>query len=87
MLGNGIEGPVSEVSVADATAALEKVQSACVQGIQAQLIDVEADLSPSARHFYHVVGLPGTAIKESSARVRGNRAVLKGGSQSQPRKA
>ena len=49
---------------------LLKVQSACVQGIQAQLIDVEVDLSPSARHFYHVVGLPDTAIKESSERVR-----------------
>ena len=49
---------------------LLKVQSACVLGIDAQLIDVEVDLSPSSKHYYHVVGLPDTAIRESSERVR-----------------
>ncbi len=49
---------------------LLKIQSACVFGIQAELIDVEVDLSPSKQHRYHVVGLPDTAIKESSERVR-----------------
>ncbi len=49
---------------------LLKIQSASVFGIQAQLIDVEVDLSPSDRQRYNVVGLPDAAVKESSERVR-----------------
>ncbi|HSR67398.1 MAG TPA: YifB family Mg chelatase-like AAA ATPase [Acidobacteriota bacterium] len=49
---------------------LLKIQSAYVEGIQAQLIDVEVDYSVSAKPRYHVVGLPDTAIRESGERVR-----------------
>ncbi|HSR51245.1 MAG TPA: YifB family Mg chelatase-like AAA ATPase [Acidobacteriota bacterium] len=49
---------------------LLKIQSAYVEGIQAQLIDVEVDYSTSPKPRYHVVGLPDTAIRESGERVR-----------------
>jgi magnesium chelatase family protein len=49
---------------------LMKVNSASVLGIQAQMIDVEVDLSVADRFYYHVVGLPDTAIKESGKRVK-----------------
>ncbi|MFZ0430760.1 MAG: YifB family Mg chelatase-like AAA ATPase [Acidobacteriota bacterium] len=49
---------------------LMKVKSASVLGIQAQIIDVEVDLSPAPGFCYHVVGLPDTAIKESGKRVQ-----------------
>lgn len=49
---------------------LLKVQSASVVGIQAQLIDIEVDLSLRRGRKYHVVGLPDAAIKESGERVR-----------------
>ena len=49
---------------------LMKVKSASVLGIQAQIIDVEVDLSVAAGFCYHVVGLPDTAIKESGKRVQ-----------------
>jgi len=49
---------------------LLKVQSASVMGVEAQLVDVEVDLMVAERHYYHVVGLPDTAIKESGKRVR-----------------
>ena len=49
---------------------LLKVHSASVLGIEAQLIDIEVDLSLRRGKKYHVVGLPGTAIKESGERVR-----------------
>ncbi|GAB4254355.1 MAG: YifB family Mg chelatase-like AAA ATPase [Acidobacteriota bacterium] len=48
---------------------LLKVTSASVLGIEAQLIDVEVDLSVGAKLQYHVVGLPDTAVKESGKRV------------------
>jgi len=43
---------------------LLKVQSASVLGIEAQIIDVEVDLSLHRGRKYHVVGLPDVAIKE-----------------------
>ena len=49
---------------------LLKVHSAFVLGIEAQMIDVEVDLSVSEKPQYHVVGLPDTAIKESGKRVQ-----------------
>ena len=49
---------------------LLKVHSASVLGIQAELIDIEVDLSVASKPSYHVVGLPDTAIKESGERVR-----------------
>ena len=49
---------------------LLKVQSASVLGIEAQIIDVEVDLSLHRGRKYHVVGLPDVAIKESGERVR-----------------
>lgn len=49
---------------------LLKVHSASVLGIQAQLIDVEVDLTMASRRLYHVVGLPDAAIKESEKRVQ-----------------
>ena len=49
---------------------LLKVHSASVLGIQAQMIDIEVDLSLRKDHGYHVVGLPDAAIKESGERVR-----------------
>jgi magnesium chelatase family protein len=49
---------------------LMKVKSASVLGIQAQIIDVEVDLSVASGFCYHVVGLPDTAIKESGKRVQ-----------------
>ncbi|HLV02175.1 MAG TPA: YifB family Mg chelatase-like AAA ATPase [Acidobacteriota bacterium] len=49
---------------------LLKVHSASVLGIQAQMVDVEVDISASDRMLYHVVGLPDTAIKESGKRVQ-----------------
>ena len=49
---------------------LLKVHSASVLGIQAQMIDIEVDLSIRSDKKYHVVGLPDAAIKESGERVR-----------------
>jgi len=49
---------------------LLKVTSASVLGIDAQLIDVEVDLSVGAGLHYHVVGLPDAAVKESGKRVQ-----------------
>jgi magnesium chelatase family protein len=49
---------------------LLKVHSASVLGIEAQLIDIEVDLSLRRGKKYHVVGLPDTAVKESGERVR-----------------
>ncbi|MDA2924084.1 YifB family Mg chelatase-like AAA ATPase [Acidobacteria bacterium AH-259-L09] len=49
---------------------LLKVHSASVLGIEAQIIDIEVDLSLRRGRKYHVVGLPDTAIKESGERVR-----------------
>ena len=49
---------------------LLKVHSASVLGIQAQIIDIEVDLSLRLGQKYNVVGLPDAAIKESGERVR-----------------
>ncbi len=49
---------------------LLKVHSASVLGIQAEILDIEVDLSVSVKPRYQVVGLPDTAIKESGDRVK-----------------
>ncbi|WNQ13717.1 YifB family Mg chelatase-like AAA ATPase [Paenibacillus aurantius] len=46
-----------------------KVWSACVHGIDAQLIEVEADIS-SGLPQVNLVGLPDSAVRESAERVR-----------------
>ncbi|MBI4446922.1 MAG: ATP-binding protein [Acidobacteria bacterium] len=49
---------------------LLKIHSASVLGIQAQIIDIEVDISIRHGPKYNVVGLPDPAIKESGERVR-----------------
>ena len=49
---------------------LLKVHSASLLGIEAQLIDIEVDLSLRRGRKYQVVGLPDTAVRESGERVR-----------------
>jgi magnesium chelatase family protein len=49
---------------------LLKVHSAAVLGVQAQMIDIEVDMTVAVGQYYHVVGLPDTAIKESEKRVK-----------------
>lgn len=46
-----------------------KVLSACVQGIDGQMIDIEVDLSNGLPQFT-IVGLPDSAVRESIERVR-----------------
>lgn len=46
-----------------------KVYSACVQGIDGTIVEVEVDLSRGLPQF-HIVGLPDSSIKESAERVR-----------------
>ncbi|MBM3791806.1 MAG: hypothetical protein FJW35_15845, partial [Acidobacteria bacterium] len=49
---------------------LFRVQSAAVFGIQAYPISVEVDLSSGSRLDFMTVGLPDTAVRESSQRVK-----------------
>ncbi len=49
---------------------LLKVHSASVLGIEAEILDIEVDLSLHSKSIYHVVGLPDAAVKESGERVR-----------------
>src|SRR5215467_6068370 len=51
---------------------LYKTRSAAVYGIDANIIDVEVDVSPvqSAEDHFHTVGLPDAAVRESRDRVR-----------------
>jgi magnesium chelatase family protein len=51
---------------------LAKVLSAAVYGIDANLIDVEVDLSGTVAEEdrFHTVGLPDAAVRESRDRVR-----------------
>jgi magnesium chelatase family protein len=46
-----------------------KILSAAIVGLDAELVEVEADISPGLSHFT-VVGLPDTAVQESRERVR-----------------
>lgn len=46
-----------------------KVMSACLAGIEGVLVEVETDIS-SGLPFFQVVGLPDSAIRESTERVR-----------------
>ncbi|MBN1326176.1 YifB family Mg chelatase-like AAA ATPase [Candidatus Falkowbacteria bacterium] len=47
-----------------------KVISAAIIGLDCEKVEVEADLFPSFRDPFIVVGLPDTAVKESKERVR-----------------
>ncbi len=49
---------------------LAKIFSAAIWGIDANLIDVEVDLSPHGLPIFSVVGLPDLAVKESKDRLR-----------------
>lgn len=46
-----------------------KILSAAIVGLDAELVEVEADISPGLSHFT-VVGLPDMAVQESRERVR-----------------
>src|SRR5579859_997883 len=50
---------------------LFKTQSAAVYGIDANIIEVEVDVSPSRdpKENFQTVGLPDTAVKESRQRI------------------
>ncbi|MDO9399831.1 MAG: YifB family Mg chelatase-like AAA ATPase [bacterium] len=47
-----------------------KILSAAVTGLDAELIEVEADTSSGPLGFFSIVGLPDTAVSESRERVR-----------------
>ena len=47
---------------------LSKVFSAALLGLDAQIIEVETDVSYGLRHF-EIVGLPDKAVEESKERV------------------
>jgi len=46
-----------------------KILSAAIVGLDAELVEVEADISPGLSHFT-IVGLPDVAVQESRERVR-----------------
>ena len=48
---------------------LEKLESSCVIGIDAYLVDVEVDIANGLPGF-SIVGLPDPAIRESKDRIR-----------------
>src|SRR3990167_1893757 len=45
-----------------------RIFSASIQGIEAQLIEVEVDSTPGI-HLFNIVGLPDNAIRESKDRI------------------
>jgi magnesium chelatase family protein len=49
---------------------LFKSFSAAVFGIDAYVVEVEADVGPGHPGDFHVVGLPDIAVKESRERVK-----------------
>jgi magnesium chelatase family protein len=49
---------------------LSKILSAAIWGIDANLVEVETDLSPHGLPIFSVVGLPDLAVKESKDRLR-----------------
>jgi magnesium chelatase family protein len=49
---------------------LSKVLSACVYGIDAYLIEVEADITSKGLPHFSMVGLPDAAVKESRDRIK-----------------
>jgi magnesium chelatase family protein len=53
---------------------LFKTQSAAVYGIDANIIEVEVDVSPTpaknSEDNFHTVGLPDAAVRESRQRIR-----------------
>jgi magnesium chelatase family protein len=48
---------------------LFKTRSAAVYGIEAYLVDVEANISTGGNGEFYIVGLPDTAVRESRSRV------------------
>ena len=47
---------------------LAKVYSAALLGLEAQVVEVEVDLS-GGLHAFHIVGLPDAAVNEAKERV------------------
>ncbi|MBI4455252.1 MAG: YifB family Mg chelatase-like AAA ATPase [Acidobacteria bacterium] len=48
---------------------LVKVLSAAVYGIDAQIVEVEVDVTSHAKDIFHTVGLPDAVVKESTERI------------------
>ena len=72
MMSAGISHPRSPLRVPTGVPMLYKTLSAAVYGIDANIIEVEVDVSGvkmSEDHF-HTVGLPDAAVRESRDRVR-----------------
>src|SRR6202795_1713356 len=72
MMSAGISHPRSPLRVPTGVPMLYKTLSAAVYGIDANIIEVEVDVSGvkmSEDHF-HTVGLPDAAVRESRERVR-----------------
>jgi magnesium chelatase family protein len=49
---------------------LFKTLSACVYGIDADLVEVEVDVGSAGMNQFNVVGLPDNAVKESRERIK-----------------
>ncbi len=49
---------------------LSKALSACVYGIDAHIVEIEADLSARGLPHFSIVGLPDAAVKESRDRIK-----------------
>jgi magnesium chelatase family protein len=48
---------------------LVKILSAAVYGIDAQIVDVEVDVTSHMKDIFHTVGLPDAVVKESTERI------------------
>src|SRR5207245_9235725 len=48
---------------------LVKILSAAVCGIDAQIVDVEVDVTSHMKDIFHTVGLPDAVVKESTERI------------------
>lgn len=48
---------------------LVKIQSAALYGIDAQIVDVEVDVTMHSKEIFHTVGLPDAVVKESTERI------------------
>src|SRR2546430_3027066 len=72
MMSAGISHPRSPLRVPTGVPMLYKTLSAAVYGIDASIIDVEVDVSnvKTKDDYFHTVGLPDAAVRESRDRVR-----------------
>src|ERR1700726_4916117 len=72
MISAGISHPRSPLRVPTGVPMLYKTLSAAVYGIDANIIEVEVDVSgiKTMEDHFHTVGLPDAAVRESRDRVR-----------------